>query len=99
MYMYLVLHICHLHQLFIDLTFYRNWFFRDDLETLRGKKIFFVTFKPLTLKSDQCLISPYNITPESHSEVTQTKKMITKPRKLLINNQILLVIIQGNIQV
>ena len=47
----------------------------------------------------ECLISPHNITPVSHTEVTQTKEMITKLRKLLINNQILLIITQGNLQV
>ena len=32
---------------------------------------------PLTLKSDQHLISPYNITSESHINVTRIKEMIT----------------------
>lgn len=45
----------------------------------------------------ECLISPHNITPESHTEVAQIKEMITKLRKLLINNQILLIITQGNL--
>ena len=31
----------------------------------------------LTPRSDQHLISPYNITPESHINVTETKEMIT----------------------
>ena len=32
---------------------------------------------PLTPTSDQLLISPYNITPESNTKVTGIKKMIT----------------------
>ena len=32
-------------------------------------------FNPLTLKSDQHLISPYNITPESYINVTRIKEM------------------------
>ena len=33
---------------------------------------------PLASKSDQYLISPYNITPESHIEVTRIEEMINK---------------------
>ena len=33
---------------------------------------------PLTLKSDKHLISPFNITPESHIKVMRIKEMITK---------------------
>ena len=32
---------------------------------------------PWTPKSDQHLLSPYNITPESHLRVTRIKEMIT----------------------
>ena len=32
---------------------------------------------PLSPKSDQLLISPYNVTPESNTEVTGIKEMIT----------------------
>ena len=32
---------------------------------------------PLTPKSDQLLISPYNITPESNIKVMRIKEMIT----------------------
>ena len=32
---------------------------------------------PLTLKSDQHLISPHIITPESHIKIMRTKEMIT----------------------
>ena len=32
---------------------------------------------PLTPKSDQLLISPYNITPEPNLKVTRIKEMIT----------------------
>ena len=35
------------------------------------------TINPLTPKSDQLLISPYNITPESNIKVTRIKEMIT----------------------
>ena len=35
-------------------------------------------FKPLTLKSNQHLFFPYNITPESLIRVMRVKKMITK---------------------
>ena len=33
---------------------------------------------PLTAKSDQHLISPNNITPESHIKVMRIKEMITR---------------------
>ena len=33
-------------------------------------------FNPLTLKSDQHLISPYNITPESNIKVMKIKEVI-----------------------
>ena len=36
-----------------------------------------LTFKPL---SDQHIISPYNITPESHIEVMRIREMITNQR-------------------
>ena len=55
---------------------------------------------PLNLlnpKSDQHLISPYHITPESHMKVTRIKKMITNKKKLLISKQILLVSTSGNV--
>ena len=35
---------------------------------------------PLTPESDQYLISPYNITPESHIKVMRIKEMITTLR-------------------
>ena len=35
---------------------------------------------PLTPKSDQHLISPYSITPESHNTVMRIKEMITNSR-------------------
>ena len=37
---------------------------------------------PLTLKSDNHQISPYNITPESNIKVTRIKEMITNQRLL-----------------
>ena len=36
------------------------------------------SLNPLTPKSDQHLISPYNITPESHIKVKRIKEMINK---------------------
>ena len=45
-------------------------------------------FHPLTTESDYHLISPKNITPESHIKATRVKEMITK---LLIVEQILLI--------
>ena len=39
--------------------------------------IFLAPINPLTPESDQHLISPYNITPESHMKVTRKKEMIT----------------------
>ena len=47
------------------------------------------TLKPS--KSDQRLISPYNIIPESNIKVRRMEEMITQPKKLLILKQILLV--------
>ena len=34
-------------------------------------------FYPLTPKSDQRLISPYNVTPKSHIKVMRIKEMVT----------------------
>ena len=42
--------------------------------------IHFLSLNPLTPKSDYHLISPYNITPESHIEVMGIKEMITMQR-------------------
>ena len=39
-----------------------------------------VKFNPLTLKSDQQLISPYNMTPESSIKVMRIEEMITNLR-------------------
>ena len=47
----------------------------------------YLAFNPFTLKSDKYLISPYNITPESHIKVMRIKEMITiKRRSWLLNN-------------
>ena len=47
---------------------------------------------PLTPKSDQLLISPYNITPKSNIKITRIKEMTTEqPIELLIFKQIILV--------
>ena len=40
--------------------------------------MFFQLLTPLTPKSKYHLISPYNITPESHVKVTRVKEMIVK---------------------
>ena len=37
-------------------------------------------FNPVTPKSEQHLISPYNITPELHMKVVRKEKMITRQR-------------------
>ena len=47
------------------------------------------TLKPS--KSDQHLISPNNIIPESNIKVRRMEEMITQPKKLLSLKQILLV--------
>ena len=44
--------------------------------------LFFFKINPLTLKSDQHLISPYNITPESRIKVTRKKEMIINKEAL-----------------
>ena len=43
----------------------------------KEKPLLINTINPLTPKSDQLLISPYNITPESNIKVTRIKEMIT----------------------
>ena len=45
-------------------------------ETNENSGLFHI-LNPLTPKSDQHLISPYNITPESNIKVTRVKQMIT----------------------
>ena len=53
---------------------------------------------PLTPKSDQLLISPYNITPKSNIKITRIKEMTTEqPIELLIFKQIILVSNWANI--
>ena len=37
----------------------------------------FLLFNPITPKSDWHLISPYNVSPDSHIKVTRIKEMIT----------------------
>ena len=58
---------------------------------LRGRG---VSFNRLIPQSDLQQISPYNITPESHINVTRIREMITK--RLLIGIHILLVSAIGN---
>ena len=53
-------------------------------------------FKPLTLKSDQHLFSPYNITPESLIRVMREENN-HQINKLMIVKQILLVSTLGNV--
>ena len=50
-----------------------------DLSTTRRVRI--RQFNPLTPKSDQHLISPYSIIPESNIKVTRIKEMITNKKK------------------
>ena len=42
--------------------------------------LFSLSSNPLTPRSDQHLISPYNITPESHIKVMRIKEVITSIR-------------------
>ena len=42
--------------------------------------LFSLSSNPLTPKGDQHLISPYNISPESHIKVMRIKEMITSIR-------------------
>ena len=42
---------------------------------------------PLNLKSDQLLISPYNITPESNIKVMRIKEMITNQKGSWLSNK------------
>ena len=49
--------------------------------------IFFFKINPLTPKSDHHLISPYNITPESHIKVMRIKEMITSDRSSRLLNK------------
>ena len=42
--------------------------------------LFSLSFNPLTSKGDQHLISPHNITPESHIKVMRIKEAITSIR-------------------
>ena len=42
---------------------------------------------PLNLKSDQLLISPYNITSESNIKVTRIKEMITNQKSSWLSNK------------
>ena len=43
----------------------------------RGSTVLMLGCRGLMPKSDNHLISPYNITPESHINVTRIKEMIT----------------------
>ena len=56
------------------------------LVTLKGWRVNF-----LPPKSDQHLISPYNITPESHIKVTRIKGNNHQLKRLLIIEQVLFV--------
>ena len=46
------------------------------------------SFNPLNPKSDKHLISPYNISPESHVKVMRIKEMITNQRGFWLVNKI-----------
>ena len=47
----------------------------------------FIPVNPLTPKSDKYLISPYNITLESHIKVMRRKEMITNKRSSWLLNK------------
>ena len=49
----------------------------SNVEKVFLKKFSPIYINPLTPKSDQHLISPYNIIPESHIKATRIKEMIT----------------------
>ena len=67
----------------------------ENLEVCSWGKFEFLN--PLTPKSDQHLISPYNITTESHINVRRIKEIITnQKKKLLIVGEILPVSILVN---
>ena len=44
---------------------------------------YYMKLDPWTSKSDQHLVSPYNLTPESHIKVMRIKEMITDQTKAL----------------
>ena len=48
----------------------------DKYRSGNGLEISYYTFKPLTPRRGQLLISPYNITPKSHIKVTRINEMI-----------------------
>ena len=58
------------------LLFDKQWVWQVNCFQLSGSMWW--CFKPFNLISDQHLISPYNITPESHIKVMRMKEMITK---------------------
>ena len=49
--------------------------------------LYFCDLNPLTPESDQHIISPYNITPESHIRLTRIKEIITNYRGSLFLNK------------
>ena len=50
------------------------------MELEKTVKLSSITNNPLTPKSDQHLISPYNISPESHTKVMRITEMIKNNR-------------------
>ena len=53
---------------------------------IKGKQ-FESVFNPFTPKSDQHLISPYNINPESHITVMRIEKMVTREETFRLANK------------
>ena len=49
----------------------------ENVRSVIGHCSYADTFNPLTPKSDQHLISPYNVIPESNIKVMKVKEMIT----------------------
>ena len=74
-----------------------TWIVFPSLQIKMNTKIYhllLIMLNPLTPKSDKHLISPFNITPESHIKVRRMKGMITR---LLIVKQILFLSTLGKV--
>ena len=58
------------------------------IEILKLKYFFeMFTLNPLNPKSDKHLISPYNISPESHIKVMRIKEMVTREETFWLANK------------
>ena len=67
------------------------WFCQSLLDCLIYMEYGYHTINPLNPRSAWHLISPWDITTESHSDVMRIKEMITNKRTFFIGKQILLV--------